>query len=160
MTGGTGFIGQHLVRALIDDGWRVKSLTRHPDPGPVAPDLIQVEGVLEDRAALQKLVSESDVIIHAGGRITARKAQEFESVNVTGTENIVRAAAEQPNPPALIYLSTIAAREPLLSPYAATKREGENRLREHGKGASLEYSPATGGLWSGRQTDASDIPPV
>lgn len=132
LTGGTGFIGQHLVRALMDDGWCVKSLTRRPDPGRAAPGLVQVQGVLEDPTALRELVTDAEIVIHAGGRITARNTEDFESANVAGTENLVRAAADQPDPPTLIYLSTIAAREPHLSPYAATKREGENRLRQHG----------------------------
>lgn len=133
LTGGTGFIGQHLIKALICDGWRVKSLTRRPDPDLEADNFVQVKGVLEDLSALHELVADAQNIVHVGGRVTARNTREFESANVFGTENLVRAAANQPQPPTLIYLSTIAAREPHLSPYAATKREGENRLRDLGQ---------------------------
>lgn len=133
MTGSTGFIGQHLVTALVQGGWYVKALTRHPNALPENNTLLQITGVLEDRSALRNLVADVDAVLHVGGRITARNHQEFESANVLGTENLIRAAAEQPRPPTIIYLSTIAAREPHLSHYAATKREGENRLRNLGQ---------------------------
>lgn len=132
LTGGTGFIGRHVVSALLQEGWRVKALTRQPRALPDDNALLQVEGVLEDLSALRSLVSDADAVIHAGGKIAARNRHEFESVNVTGTENLIRAATEQPTPPRVVFLSTIAAREPQLSSYAATKREGENRLRALG----------------------------
>ena len=132
LTGGTGFIGQHLIGALLREGWRVRALARRPGILPKDDRLVEVPGALEDRSALLDLVSGVDVVIHAGGRITARKRHDFESANIIGTENLVRAAADQPVPPRFIYLSTMAAREPHLSAYAATKREGEMRLRDVG----------------------------
>jgi len=133
LTGGTGFIGQHLVSALLREGWRVKALTRRPNALPANTSLQQITGVLEDPSALQTLVAGVDAVIHAGGRITALNLREFESANVIGTENLVWAAALQPRPPRIIHISSIAAREPQLSPYAATKRESENRLRDLGE---------------------------
>jgi nucleoside-diphosphate-sugar epimerase len=137
LTGGTGFIGQHLIDALAREGWRVKALTRHPGGLPENDKIQQVTGILEDPSALRELVTDVQAVIHAGGRITARNLNEFESSNVLGTENLIRAAVEQPNPPTVIYISTIAAREPHLSHYAATKREGETRLRNIGE--SLDW---------------------
>jgi nucleoside-diphosphate-sugar epimerase len=133
LTGGTGFIGQHLVKALVRDGWRVKALTRQPNALPENNNVLQITGLLEDPSALHDLVNGVEAVVHAGGRIVARNLHEFESTNVFGTENLIRAAADQPRPPKVIYLSTIAAREPQLSHYAATKREGENRLRSLGQ---------------------------
>ena len=129
LTGGTGFIGQHLVSALVREGWRVKALTRHPNALLENSNLVPVTGQLEDQSALHDLVTGVEAVIHVGGRIAGRNLREFESTNVFGTENLIRAAADQPQPPKVIYLSTIAAREPHLSHYAATKREAENRVR-------------------------------
>lgn len=133
VTGATGFIGQHLVGALIREGWYVRALTRHPNALPENSNLLQVTGVLEDRSALYDLVAGVEAIIHAGGRITGRHRAEFESANVLGTENLIRAAVDQPQQPKIIYLSSLAAREPHLSHYAATKRDGENRLQNLGQ---------------------------
>ena len=134
LTGGTGFIGHHLVSALVREGWRVKALTRQPGALPQNSNLQAVTGVLEDQSALHHLVAGVDAVIHVGGLIAARNLREFQSANVVGTENLIRAAAGQPRPPKVIYLSTMAAREPHLSAYAATKREGENRLCDLGQG--------------------------
>ena len=91
LTGGTGFIGQHLVSALVREGWRVKALTRQPSALLENRNLLQVTGVLEDRNALHDLVTGVEAVIHVGGRIGARNLREFESTNVFGTENLVRA---------------------------------------------------------------------
>jgi nucleoside-diphosphate-sugar epimerase len=138
VTGGTGFIGQHLVSALIREGWHVKALTRHPNTLPENNNLLHVTGVLEDRAALYDLVTGVEAVIHVGGRITGRHLAEFESANVLGTENLIRAAVDQPRRPKIIYLSSLAAREPHLSHYAATKREGEYRLQILGQTLSWQ----------------------
>ena len=133
LTGGTGFIGQHLVSALIRQGWHVKALTRQSGAFAEKCNLLPVTGTLEDQSALHDLVTGVTAVIHVGGLIAARNLREFESANVFGTENLIRAAADQPRPPRVIYISTMAAREPHLSHYAATKREGENRLRSLGE---------------------------
>jgi nucleoside-diphosphate-sugar epimerase len=108
-------------------------MTRRPNALPENSDLVQVTGVLQDQPALHDLVTDVAAVIHVGGRIAARNLRDFESTNVFGTENLIRAVTDQPQPPTVIYLSTIAAREPHLSDYAATKREGENRLLEIGQ---------------------------
>ena len=133
LTGGTGFIGQHLVRTLLRDGFHVRALTRKPNALPENINLQQITGVLEDQSALVELVSGTDAVIHVGGRIMGRNLREFESANILGTENLIRAVTDQPNKPKLIYISTLAAREPHLSHYAATKREGEIRCQTLGK---------------------------
>ena len=129
LTGGTGFIGQHLVSALIRDGFHVKALTRIPNALPENRNLQQITGVLEDQSALDDLISGVEAVIHVGGRIAGRNLREFESANILGTENLIRSATDQANSPKLIYISTLAAREPHLSYYAATKREGEIRFQ-------------------------------
>jgi len=129
LTGGTGFIGQHLISALLRDGFNVKALTRKPNALPENINLQQITGVLEDQLALVDLVSGTNAVIHVGGRIAGRNLREFESANILGTENLIRAATDQPDGPKLIYISTLAAREPHLSHYATTKKEGEIRFQ-------------------------------
>lgn len=102
---------------------------RHPE-GLLSPDhgLDLVLGDLSDRGALQRLVRGADTIIHLAGVVKAFNAEQFFAINELGTERLLSAAADA-NPKApLIHLSSLAAREPLLSPYAASKRAAECKV--------------------------------
>lgn len=123
VTGATGFVGPHLVAALARHGWRVRLLIRKWSP---VPSLAGVEakvvlGDLEDDAALARLVAGADAVIHAAGLIKARHEADFLAVNRDGTARLSALAPDVP----FLLLSSLAAREPLLSPYAASKRAAE-----------------------------------
>lgn len=126
VTGGTGFVGTHLLPALARRGWRLRLLVRRWSPLPSLPgvDAEVVFGDLANEAALKQLVAGVDAVIHAAGAIKARRPADFMAVNRDGT---ARLAALAPDIPFLL-LSSLAAREPLLSPYAASKRAGEEVL--------------------------------
>jgi nucleoside-diphosphate-sugar epimerase len=135
VTGATGFVGQALVPCLLAAGHRVRILARQlPEfavgsAGPVE----LVLGDLSQAAALERLVAGVDVIFHLAGLIKAREAEEFFTVNRDGVANLL-AAIDAPARPRFILLSSLAAREPALSPYAASKRAGEEALRQRGFG--------------------------
>lgn len=121
VTGATGFLGQHIVRALADDGWRVRILVRRDPISPfwrgVAPEVIL--GDLKDAAALWRLCAGAEVLVHNAGLIAGSDA-DFQAVNVEATARIAALS-----PPHMILVSSLAARAPALSPYAASKRAGE-----------------------------------
>jgi nucleoside-diphosphate-sugar epimerase len=126
VTGASGFVGPHLVGALSRRGWKVRLLLRRWSP---LPSLAGVEaevvwGDLDDVAALSKLVEGADAVVHAAGLIKARHASDFMAVNRDGT---ARLAALAPHARFLL-LSSLAAREPGLSPYGASKRAAEEVL--------------------------------
>jgi nucleoside-diphosphate-sugar epimerase len=128
VTGATGFVGTRLVQRLIESGWSVRILTRRMPTAALTPKapLEIVLGDLSDPAALRRLVSAADAVIHVAGIIRARHAAEFFAANVGGTEALVAALdAAAPNT-RLIHVSSLAAREPGLSPYCASKRGGED----------------------------------
>ncbi len=125
LTGGTGFIGQHLIRRLLAGGWEVRALTRRPAALAAAPGLIPLEGALDQPAALARLLEGATAVIHAAGLIKARNRAAFDAVNVAGTENLLTAALAQPRAPKFLHISSLAAREPALSDYAASKRASE-----------------------------------
>ncbi|MFQ5487335.1 MAG: NAD-dependent epimerase/dehydratase family protein [Gammaproteobacteria bacterium] len=129
VTGASGFIGGCLVRRLLASGWRVRALSRSPS-SPAAPGatLQWVRGSLEDRASLRRLVAGAAAVIHCAGAVRGLDAADFEPVNVQGVARLVEAALDCPAPPRLLALSSLAAREPALSPYAASKRHGEEVL--------------------------------
>jgi len=123
VTGATGFVGPHLVAALARHGWKIRLLIRRWSPLPslagVEADLVL--GDVADEAALRRLVDGADTVIHAAGLIKARRSSDFMVVNRDGT---ARVSALAPTA-RFVLLSSLAAREPLLSPYGASKRAAE-----------------------------------
>lgn len=128
VTGATGFLGRHLVKALAEDGWDVRILARrdpvHPSWRELEPQV--VIGGLDDTAALARLCDGADSVIHAAGLIKARNGADFSAVNVAGVERLAKAAAPGAG---FLLISSLAAREPKLSAYAASKRAGEEAAR-------------------------------
>lgn len=123
VTGATGFVGPHLVSALVRRGWKLRLLVRRWSPVPSLPGVEAeiVLGDLADEAALRRLVDGADTIIHAAGLIKARKSAAFMAVNRDGTARLSALAPQA----RFILLSSLAAREPQLSPYAGSKRAAE-----------------------------------
>ena len=85
-------------------------------------------GTLEDARAVAHLVRGADAIVHAAGRIKARSHAEFFAANATGTRLLVEAAIAGGNRPRFLLLSSITARQPQISDYAASKLAGEAEL--------------------------------
>jgi nucleoside-diphosphate-sugar epimerase len=131
VTGATGFIGRRLVQLLADSGYAVRAFARKPQAqaGPKSGAVDWITGTLEDRNALDALAEGAEAIVHCAGAIKAYSRDAFLEVNAGGTRRLAEAAASRANPPRLIHLSSIAAREPLLSSYAASKRAGEVALK-------------------------------
>ena len=123
LTGATGFLGRRLTPALLSAGWRVRVLVRRAPPpslsGPHAPEI--VIGDLADDDALRALNEGAETLIHVAGLIKAVRREDLVRVNVEGAR---RAALAAP-PGGLILISSLAAREPGLSDYAASKAGGE-----------------------------------
>jgi nucleoside-diphosphate-sugar epimerase len=130
VTGATGFVGSHLVHRLAEAGWAVRILTRRMPTAALTPKapLEIVLGDLADGDALRRLVAGADAVIHVAGIVKARHAAEFFTANVQGTA-AVTAALDAAAPKArVIHISSLAAREPELSPYCASKRGGEEAI--------------------------------
>ncbi len=127
LTGATGFIGMRLVSHLTAAGWQVRALYR-PRKGRVPPRLPGVEwfaGSLEDDEALNALVTGTDAVIHCAGAVRGASRVDFDKVNEAGALRVALAAARQPHMPRFLLISSLAAREPKLSHYAASKWRGE-----------------------------------
>lgn len=123
VTGVTGFVGPHLVAALARRGFRLRLLLRRWSPLPslagVAADMVL--GDLSDEPSLRRLVDGADAVVHAAGLIKARHPDDFLAVNRDGTARLSALAPDA----RFLLLSSLAAREPQLSPYAASKRAAE-----------------------------------
>jgi nucleoside-diphosphate-sugar epimerase len=130
VTGATGFIGQHLLRLLASRGQRLRLLVRGLPSLPLCDPPIELQpGDLRDRVALERLVEGADVVLHLAGAIKALAESYFRAVNVDAVAALAEATARHARPDAhFLLMSSLAAREPALSAYAATKRAGEDGL--------------------------------
>jgi nucleoside-diphosphate-sugar epimerase len=90
VTGGTGFIGRHLVSRFLAEGFSVRVLSRRPPPvrGP-APAPVMVEGDLLDQAPVRELVRGVDAIVHL-----AYSAELTDHEQSRITTNLVSAAID------------------------------------------------------------------
>ena len=127
LTGGTGFLGRYIAQAFVEAGWRVRVLIRQAPAHPMR-ETIALElqlGSLSDAAALDRLVSGADVVVHAAGLVKALRRVEFMSVNRDGTARLAEAVARTAGGTRLVLISSLAARSPAISAYAESKRAGE-----------------------------------
>lgn len=123
-------MGRHTIRTLHDAGWRVRMLARR---APNLPELADIEidiimGDLNDAPALTRLCGGADAIIHIAGVVKAPTRADFFHANAKGAETVARAWSETAPSAAFTLISSMAAREPHLSHYAASKREGEAQV--------------------------------
>lgn len=95
VTGGTGFVGAHLVQALVARGDDVTCLVRNPTKAePLGWRGVRVvRGDLDDKDALRQGCADADVIYHVAGQISARDLDDFMRVNRDGTAKVLEAAA-------------------------------------------------------------------
>jgi len=130
LTGATGFVGAALVRRLAAAGHEIRALMRpasiHKRPSELSARWI--EGDLHDMESLRRLVEGADAVIHCAGAVRGATREQFDRVNVDGVSRMVQAAIQQKIAPRFLLISSLAAREPQLSWYAASKRQGEEVL--------------------------------
>ncbi|MBI1902896.1 MAG: SDR family NAD(P)-dependent oxidoreductase [Planctomycetia bacterium] len=146
VTGATGFIGQHLARALVERGDEVTCLKRKTSRVEALEKLgvRLVEGDVTDAESLRPAVAGADIVFHLAGLTTAFHLAGFLRVNEQGTRNLLEACAARPTPPVVIHVSSIAAAGPSqggqprkeedtaapVSSYGRSKRAGEIAARK------------------------------
>ncbi len=116
------------------------------DPGKAAlpPQVELVAGDLDSGDALRQLADGADVFLHVAGAISALNRAGFFAVNQIGTLNAV-AAAKAAGVRRFVYVSSLAAREPLLSPYGASKASAEDIVKGVGLPHVILRPPAVYG---------------
>jgi nucleoside-diphosphate-sugar epimerase len=142
VTGATGFVGSHLLDAALAAGHEVAALTRREQTQREGVDWIC--GDLHDRGALERLVSDADAVIHVAGVITGHNRAVFEKGNVEGTLAML-AAATAGGVRRFVHVSSLAAREPKLSLYGASKARAEDLVMGSGLDWAIVRAPAVYG---------------
>lgn len=105
VTGGTGFIGRHLVRLLLSQDKSVRVLTRNiPKAKSLLPEVTEYfEGDLADTYQLRRFLSGAEYVFHLASELRDKKLMR--RTNVLGTKNILDVLGEI-QPRKLIYLSS------------------------------------------------------
>jgi nucleoside-diphosphate-sugar epimerase len=162
VTGGTGFVGAHLVQRLQADGVAVTCLVRSPAKAAALgwQGVRIVHGDMSDRRALAEGCAGADVIFHVAGLIVARDLDHFMQANRDATATLLDVAAEQP-PRRFVYVSSQAAAGPNqpgrpreesepphpVSDYGRSKLAGELLVRASGLPWTIVRPPVVYGEW-------------
>jgi len=94
VTGGSGFLGSHIIEQLSQAGRPVRALVRRSSDTKFLRTLSNVElvdGSVDDRASLDRAVIGVKAVVHSAGLVKARNLDEFMRVNAHGTENLLEA---------------------------------------------------------------------
>lgn len=144
VTGGTGFIGSHLVDSLIESPEfnHIKCLVRGKEKWLENKAYEKVQGDLHSHKSLLAALEKSDVIFHVAALVKAPSQKEFDFVNVEATEQLIRLATKA-GVKKVVILSSLAASGPSngrplteddpmkpVSMYGKSKMRMENRIKE------------------------------
>lgn len=115
ITGGTGFVGSHLVDALLEQGWEdVRCLVRSDQKWLQDKNVTTIKGDLHAIDAIQQGMQGVDVVFHLAAVVKAPSETAFVRNNVDGTENVLR-SAQKLGIPKIVILSSLAATGPSFS---------------------------------------------
>jgi len=139
VTGATGFVGGTLLGEAANQGLEVRALTRRPQKK--TPGVEWIAGDLHDRRALMKLVRNAEAVIHVAGVVNSHDPMGFHLGNVEGTLALIEAAVAA-GVPRFVFVSSLAAREPKLSKYGASKTHAEKLVKASGLDWTIVRPPA------------------
>jgi dihydroflavonol-4-reductase len=146
VTGGTGFLGSHLVESLLEDpGCDVFALVRDPSKPRWLTGIEGVRFLAGDLGSLPGLPAGLDCVFHLAGLTKTLRPSEYYTVNRDGTANLLRALEPQSGRLRFVHLSSLAAVGPSspgrsvreddpprpVSPYGESKLEAESEVLKY-----------------------------
>lgn len=164
VTGGTGFVGRHLIARLRKEGTPVRAVVRDPSKAQGLRDIgvEVVPGDVADKPSLEAAAAGVERVIHLVGIIQEGRGFTFRSVHVEGTGNML-AAAKKAGVRQFFFQSALGSRPDARSGYHKTKWEAEELVRRSGVPftilrPSLIYGP--GDLFTVRLSEMMRLSPV
>ena len=164
VTGGTGFVGSHLIKKMRQEGLSVRAVVRSPAKAIGLRDLgvEVVPGDVSDKASLERAVQGIERVVHLVGIIQEAPGATFQGVHVDGTRNLAE-AARKAGVRHFLFQSALGTRANAKSQYHRTKWEAEELVRGSGIPStvlrpSLIYGP--GDQFTIRLSDMIRLSPI
>ena len=147
VTGGSGFIGSHLVERLLVNGYAVTCLVR--DPRNLrwleGLEVRLVKGDCTQPESLATAVQGVSIVFHCAGLTKAKNVRDYYLVNHLGTKNLLEACArDNPNIEKFILVSSQAAAGPSLDGRPVTEGNSPHPVSDYGKSKLLAEDEVLG----------------
>jgi len=167
VTGGTGFVGSHLLERLAQSSVAVRCLVRpRPVPRRLPEGVQEAFGDLARSQGIEEALAGVETVIHLAGVTKALRPDDYYAGNTRATENLARALSRRAI--RLVHVSSLAAVGPSpdgtpidedaeprpLTHYGKSKREAERSVREFVPGAVIVRPPV---VYGPRDTDVFQI---
>ncbi len=133
--GGSGFVGKHVVRALVKDGWRVRVPVRRPHTAQelrVIGNVGQVQLVqanIRFKDSVERAIAGSDAVVNLVAVLYQEGKQSFKALHEDGAATVAE-AAKNAGVTNFVQISAIGADEDGKSLYARSRARGEAAIRE------------------------------
>ncbi len=136
LTGATGFVGGHIVEALLERGHHCVALGRRPLKA--RPNLTSIQADLLNWDSLGEALKGCDAVIHLVGiiRENPRRGATFEGVHIKATANLLLKACKEQGASRFIHMSAFGASPHSRARYHRTKHAAEELVKASG----LEYA--------------------
>ena len=172
LTGGTGFVGRHVLPQLLAAGHKVRALVRDAGKGGAIDQRARlIEGDLFNEQAVRELVDGVDAVVHLVGIIMEKpkQGQTFERIHVDATRRLIQATREAAaqrqargsgGAVKWVHMSALGSRPDAVSNYHRTKWRAEELVRAAGfdytifrpsiiHGHDGEFMQMVRGFWCG-----------
>ena len=134
VTGGSGFLGSHVVEQLSSSGHAVRALVRETSDTAFLRTLPNVEladGAVDNKESVVRALDGVQAIVHVAGLVKARSPEEFMRVNAGGTETMLEAALGVQGLKRFVMVSSIAVAGPSDSEGRAVAHDSPPRPVTH-----------------------------
>jgi len=153
VTGGTGFVGRHLVKRLLAEGHEVNVLTHEKQSVNQSENgLTYVNGAIENIESLKRTFKDVETVFHLVGIIAETKEKTFDKTVALGTKNVIE-ACHSCGVKKIMYLSALGTSSEAKTEYHRTKYQAEQAVA----GSSLDYVIFRASIIYGPESQFVDI---